>query len=496
MKRLSSNPVQSRPAQSRLAQGSTMLLLAGTALAWSPSLPAQSLPLNPLPPALSAAPRGNARHGRHAAKDPAPKQPDTPNISIPVTPLGFAPPAPFYLGDRVAQVSLNFLDEETLLFTFRVPGLIAREQPAPGNSSERNSGGDERNIRALVLSLPTGKVMAESLWRLHDYAPYLWVLKDRQFLLRDRNLLQTGDAVLHLEPFLRFPGPVKYVEFDPEQRLLVADTSEIPAPEANAQVASLPSTTAAGTMPQANPPLAPEMQSLLRILRMDSREVMLFSRVPGIQHMALDGDGYYEALRANGRNWLVSYRDFAGVSLPILEVESTCYPTLDVPAAGIVLASACVEGGGRELLAFRRHPEKSLAVDRNAHAETHPDLHSDSHPDSHLDPHLLWQSPVPPTHVWPLVAHSASGLRLARSTLDVTHPIGRGSPLDNEDIRGQNVQVYDVATGNSPISLSVSPILDAGGNFALSPSGNRLAVLNAGAIQVYDLPPVAAATQH
>ena len=37
--------------------------------------------------------------------------------------------------------------------------------------------------------------------------------------------------------------------------------------------------------------------------------------------------------------------------------------------------------------------------------------------------------------------------------------------------------------------MPVSPILDAGGNFALSPSGNRFAVLNAGSIQIFDLPP-------
>jgi len=35
-------------------------------------------------------------------------------------------------------------------------------------------------------------------------------------------------------------------------------------------------------------------------------------------------------------------------------------------------------------------------------------------------------------------------------------------------------------------------VLDAGGNVALSPSGRRVAVLNQGAIEVFDLPPAAA----
>jgi len=34
----------------------------------------------------------------------------------------------------------------------------------------------------------------------------------------------------------------------------------------------------------------------------------------------------------------------------------------------------------------------------------------------------------------------------------------------------------------------LTPILDGGGNVAISPSGQRVAILNAGAIQVFQLP--------
>ena len=52
-----------------------------------------------------------------------------------------------YLGQRNSFVSLDFLDEDRLLFTFRVPGLIHRD--AAGES-------EERQIRAVVLALPSG----------------------------------------------------------------------------------------------------------------------------------------------------------------------------------------------------------------------------------------------------------------------------------------------------------------------------------------------------
>jgi hypothetical protein len=57
------------------------------------------------------------------------------------------------------------------------------------------------------------------------------------------------------------------------------------------------------------------------------------------------------------------------------------------------------------------------------------------------------------------------------------------------------VTVFDAANGDIALVSPVSPILDAGGNVAISPSGRRVAVLNAGAIQVFDLPaPLPAAT--
>src|ERR1700736_3869524 len=65
-------------------------------------------------------------------KDPAPETPHVratvqPSFSIPAEPLGFAPPGEFYLGMRNSLVTLDFLDEEHLLFTFRVPALIHRD---------------------------------------------------------------------------------------------------------------------------------------------------------------------------------------------------------------------------------------------------------------------------------------------------------------------------------------------------------------------------------
>ena len=406
----------------------------------------------------------------------AQKQGPQPSVSLPVGPLGFATPASFYFGERFAMVSLNFLDEDSLLFTFRVPGLIARERPVPGQTTIA-----ERHIRAVTLALPEGKVTADSVWVLHDYSRYLWPMRDGKFLLRDRNELKIGDAQLHLEPFLRFPGQVNSVQLDPGQRLLVTDTTETPAADVGPKgtAAAGPASQAPGTPQTASAQIGargsadpdgssaePEAQRLVRILRMDTRQVMLFSHTSGSVHLPVDDEGYYDALRAGESKWLVAFEYFTGSSKPIGLVDSNCDPNLDALASRIVLVSACLSNGARHLTAFARDREKDHA--------------------------RLWDLFLPPTKVWPQWATSGDGMRFARSTLEVSHSIGLYSPLDDADVRGQSVQVYDLATGTVQLTAPLSPVLDGGGNFALSPSGRRLAVLHDGAIQVFDLAPVAA----
>jgi hypothetical protein len=100
----------------------------------------------------------------------------------------------------------------------------------------------------------------------------------------------------------------------------------------------------------------------------------------------------------------------------------------------------------------------------------------------------LWDAETSDATVWPLVVRSPEGLRLAREVLAVSHPIRSSSTIDQGDIKGQLVEVLDAADGKVVLQTAASPILDAGGNVAISPSGRRVAVLNIGAIQVFELP--------
>jgi len=389
-----------------------------------------------------------------ALPDRLPEKPSQPPaIKIALEPLGFSAPSSIYLGQRFSFVSLDFLDEDHLLFTFRVPGLIHRA------ASDRDAGeGEERQIRAVVLELPSGAVKAEALWTMHDRQRYLWMLAGGHFLLRDRENLELGDASLELKPFLRFPGTLLELEMDPEQKFLVTNSREaaaavhqpedVPSPPiAEAEI------TVDGKQQQSSSQIA------VRILRRDSGEVLLVSRSRNAVHLPINSEGYLEVLRAPGDRWLLKLNYFSGGSRILGQVESACAPAYDFLSRRELLLTTCTTDG----------PGKLTAIT--------------------TDSRRLWEALTSDATVWPLTVKAPDGLRMAREALAVTHPVTTSSPLLQDEIKGQLVEILDAANGKVVLETSASPILDGGGNVAISPSGRRVAVLSAGAIQLFELPP-------
>ncbi len=406
-------------------------------------------------------------HGGHASDDSHPqlehwrsdRLPDKPTVppsfSIPVEPMGFSAPGAIYLGQHFSLTSLDFLDEDRLLFTFRVPGLIHREHP-----KDEAEAGQERHIRAVVLELPSGAVRAEALWSVHDRGRYLWMLSDGHILVRDGDELRQGDASLDLKPYLHFPGPLLWLEIDPTQRFLVTNSREPAAQTPKPGDVPRPATAKADVVPddELPKPANPEPELVVRILHRDSGQVMLVSRVRSVAHIPINSDGYLESLRGRGANWQINLDFFAGGATALGQVESTCSPSLEFIAQKELLATTCDHSGDHRLIAMA------------------------------TDGRHLWEERDNGEPIWPLLVMGSGGSRLARESLAVAHPISTYSPLGPEDVKGQLVEVFDAANGNVALAAAASPVFDAGGNVAISPSGRRVAVLSAGAIQVFDLP--------
>jgi hypothetical protein len=411
------------------------MAMAGVALCSVLAIPAQEVPNAPEPILV---PRERTLPDRLAEK---PSQP--PAFRIPVGPLGFSAPGAIYLGQRNSLVSLDFLDEDRLLFTFRVPGLVHREAGE----------GEERQIRAVVLKLPEGTVEAEALWKVHDRQRYLWALSGGRFLLRDRNNLEMGDLSLELKPFLRFPGPLLWLELDPTQQFLVTNSRE---PETAENKPNETANSANRNGSEQKPDVATDLA--VRILRRDSGKVILVSHSHSTVHLPINSDGYLSSVRGRGDGWMLNLNYFNGGSNILGRVESSCSPLFDFLSQREVLVTTCTPRGTEKLVAMT------------------------------TDGRELWNAQTSDEAIWPLVVRSPDGSRLAREALAITHPISARSTLSQDDIKGQLVEVINAVDGRVVLEAAASPILDAGGNVAISPSGSRVAILNGGAIQVFELP--------
>jgi len=391
--------------------------------------------------------QGQDRKDGEARKTDFPAS-QAPAFSIPVEPLGFFAPGAIYQGQRESMVSLDFLDEDHLLFTFHAPGLIRRQ----GNPAASN----ERQIRAVVLTLPGGAASSEALWSVHDRDRYLWMLNDGHFLLRDRGDLKVGDASLEISSLFHFRGALLWVEVDPTQDLLITESRESadlkPRP---GDVQSPPTASAQITVDGDS---ANTMQDVvLRVLRRATGQVMLMSRTRKTVHVPINSEGWIETLRGKGHEWILNMNFFRGGSRIVGKLDSMCAPSVEFISNPEVLVTACNPEGSRWMVAMS------------------------------TDGKRLWNVSRPATQIWPRLIMAPNGLRFARETLLATHEVNAMAPISFDDVKAQWVEIYDASTGKMEMTAPASPILDGGGNVAISPSARRVAILDAGAIQVYEL---------
>ena len=389
-------------------------------------------------------PSANALPNRQARASQAPA------FSIPVEPLGFFAPGAIYQGQRDSLVSLDFLDEDHLLFTFHAPGLIRREGNPNANS--------ERQIRAVLLNLTDGSLEAEALWTLHDRGRYLWMLNDGHFFLRDQNELKVGDNSLELQPFLHFHGPLEWIELDPSQQLIVTESRE--TADAKLRVGEVQSPGAPSAVFATGDESAngkPDI--MLRIIRRTTGQVLLASRTRLTVHLPINADGYVETLRGKGHEWVLNLNYFGSGNKTIGKVDSVCAPSVDFLSTPEILATTCNPDSSRWMVAMSTEGKR------------------------------LWNASKPSLQIWPRIIPAPNGMRVARETLIVTHEVNTFAPLSFDDVKGQHVEVYNAANGKVELTAEASPVLDGGGNVAISPSAKRVAILDGGGIQVYELPP-------
>lgn len=364
-----------------------------------------------------------------------------PAIHIPVAPLGFLPPSKFYLTYRLSSVSLGFIDDDHLLFTFRIGGLLRR---LPSDED----GDDDQEIRAVVLDLKTGQVIRRAEWRMHDRSQYLWPVADGKFLLRIRDRLYLTDESLVLQPYLSFPTGLRAVQITPNRQMMVVEHNAPPRITLN---------TSGDEAPQKDPPVKVD------ILPPGSKVADVTSQMTQPRALPLMENSFLEVLPAKQAGvFAVASVPFHGKPHILAEMKADCQPDLQPVSSNVVLLMGCYQGDAdRPIVAISAQDGKEL-----------------------------WQDSWGSKYVWGWFTYAENGSRFAYESLEVNRPVTLFDALDASDVTAQMAGVYDTATGKLVLVRDASPVLTAGQNIALSPDGTRFAILRRGAVEIYDLPPV------
>lgn len=388
--------------------------------------------------------------------------PDKPSgqlaFTIPLSTLGFSAPGDSYLLRQQSLVSLDFLDEDRVLFSFHVPsGLIERK------TSEQDV---QQRIRAVVVDVATSKVNAQAEWTVPDRSRYLWMLNDGHFLLRTTDGLNEGDAQLETKSYLRSHGKLMWIQLDPKQDYII--TNWLLSENADKDSQSFARVSKGSKKATGRDAEEPGVL-VARTIRRSTREVVRETRLPWASQKndwPMNSEGYLERVHEKGANWALKLSSYSGANERVVSrVESTCLPKYSFVS-------------DRDLLVSRCDPKRGLVLEA---------ISASAGP--------LWQRKAAVNLMWPIVIPSMDGTRIAHESLLLKHAADKYKRMIGAgDLLGQSVKVFNAADGSMVLEAPLTPVFDGGGNVAISPSGRRLAIINAGAIQVFELPAAPKAT--
>lgn len=382
----------------------------------------------------------------HAAKDTR-DQPDV-MVRIPVTPMGY-PVRRSRVMPGSAMYTLNYVDSSHLLFTFTRHELLRRIPNDPPDD-------EDRNVTAVLLDLPSGKVLARTDWRMHDYGQYLWDLGNGRFLLRRRNDLVTfAPLASPADPFAEQPllkvddaHAISDIGISSDRGVLVLEISPKP-----------PSTDTAQPSP------APRMPGVavqfIRLLPAKSpADPLPFRLDTAVQRQnptefSLTSAGFMLVKQEAAYRWGFDFRQYDGKVKQLAGLESTCAP---FP----------VFVSGSEFVSFgcRGSDYKASLTGFNMAGD------------------ISWQM----TFSEPQAYSSLSTAPLAgRFAISRSLAGGFVAPNSPSQIIQQEVRVIQSYNGKVLLRADCSPVQATGQNFSIAPDGLSVAIMQDD-IVVYRLP--------
>ena len=409
-----------------------------------------------------------------------------PVARIPLGPMGYQTMVPEFLLAGSSMLRVDFVDADHLLVTFGLRQLMER---LPGDPADD----DDRMVGAAVVELPTGKVLAETQWRLHDRGQYLWALGHGRFLLRVRDRLAViapmaaGGAkdAFRETPLLHIERHIVALTVSANEDLLTVETTKLTPGEAGeAGVEAGPSGDLVIHDPAQTDP-APVQLNFYRLMSAGAgAEGLVVASAGAIRartaiELPMTTAGFLDVIEGGKDRWLFNFDAHTGKVSELAEWDTTCAPNPTFVGHSEFVAFGCRGSAERqELAGFNLKGEE------------------------------MWQQSFSDLHVAPVLAFAPAAGRFALGRIVVTGAVDADGPLAENMVREQEVRVVQSYDGRVLFKIDCTPVERAGENFALSADGMRLGVVREtlvhhaatkdddaysereAAVEVYALPPL------
>jgi hypothetical protein len=348
-------------------------------------------------------------------------------------------------GNRVLRslaedAAVRFLGRDQLLITFNAHPLIVRSQ------DESSRLANPRIIRALLFSTKTGKIIRAEDWRVPGEGPYLWPLDGGRVLARVGSILAVYGPGLKLERQWVPAGEVRFLRVSPSRHLIVAAiVHERHTPEQHRRLAEFVG------------PERPVDEDFDLTLLDGQLNVQTTRRVQTWPTMSEVLDtGLIVTERGLRDKWTVSESDWEAKRHPIVHVDSGCPLRVETLPTNLILIVGCSLDQTRAWYKIIRSNGRTLL---NGNVPSNG---------------LLEQADAP----------TGAGI-FAIGIAEASHPVDFVQGIVASDFQNVAVSVYRVSDGHRLFATRSAMGAVNRQSFALSESGDRLALLSGDQVSLY-----------
>jgi hypothetical protein len=361
-------------------------------------------------------------------------------MNIPVSALGFAPRFEREITSFNTDTAIAYLGTDHLLLTFNPHQLVQR---SAGDGTERSA----RMIHAALLNTTTRKVERELEWRVPGRGQYVWEAGPDHVLIHVGRELRLYGPGLKLESKYLLDGPLGYVSLSPSgQFAVVGVLRERHTAETHARLEELTSEE-------------PEEDLDVRILDHEMKVLSTMTRSSRAPVPVLSDAGEILITRASRGRWQINEFTWNSQTRKIATVVSACRPAVSSEAGEMLFLVGCQNSTDQ-------------AWYRMVHLNGKPVVKGYS-PSEERERSAMT---------------SGKGMVFAISVIETSKPGVQGGVFDASDLESQWFNIYRKSDGRLLMRTKIHKPVPSKQTFALSQSGEQLAVLQGDRISIYNVP--------